>query len=96
MARREQLLPNGRRLVNLPRGTPSPGDILTWRRKRGGWTHADIARADGAWTPLEVAEVEGSTGAYVDGAVRYLRALTELEKSTHLIQPAQGNGQEHR
>ena len=77
---RTLLTPKGRRLDNTPRPTARPGDILAWRRKRGGWTHQDVARIDGTWTPLEVALMEGQGKQTSANVARYLRALERLER----------------
>lgn len=74
------LTPRGRRLQNPPRPAAQAGDILAWRRKRGGWSHQDIAGVDGKWTPLEVALMEGQGKQTSANIARYLRALERLER----------------
>lgn len=56
------------------------GGILIARRIRGGFTPADVARADGHWSDIEVTNLERQSDWPSAAAARYIVALVRLER----------------
>ncbi len=80
MSPRDLQTPKGNALNNAPHARAGTGDILAYRRRKGGWTFRDVAFADGKWTPEQVGIVEIQFRPSTADVARYVRALEALAR----------------
>lgn len=61
------------------------GDILNFRRKRGGWSCADVARVSSFKSAQDVASVEAQRSPAMQDVAEYLRALERLGRVDRVL-----------
>lgn len=66
------------------------GDILNYRRKKGGWSCADVVRVSSFQSAEDVASVEAQRSPAMRDVREYLRALDRLGRIDRVLRAPRG------